>query len=65
MEWTHLGDNCEYQIEGKTLLIKIDLDAAGVRSASGKSLIIASTRGNMSVDGVHVGLNVYRMTNRK
>jgi len=52
-------------VENGVLTIKADLDKAGVRSASGKTLVLASTRGNVAVpDGnggvVFLGLNVYR-----
>ncbi len=52
------------EVNGKTMTITIDLGVQGVRSASGKSIVLCSTRGNqaMDVDGstVYVGLNVYR-----
>jgi hypothetical protein len=35
------------EIKGKTLVITIDLDEAGVPSTSGKSKVHASTRGNI------------------
>ena len=49
--------------EDKILTIKVDLKQSFGPSASGKSEIIASTEGNVSLDGDHgvkVGLNVYR-----
>ena len=46
--------------DGKTLNITVDLSAQGVPSKSGKSMVVASTRGNMSMGDVQVGLNVYR-----
>jgi len=49
--------------EDKILTIKVDLKQSFGPSASGKSEIIASTEGNISLDGDHgvkVGLNVYR-----
>lgn len=55
------GDNVTYEVQGKKLTIQVDLSAEGRRSASGKTVVIASTRGNVEVaDGVFVGLNVYR-----
>lgn len=49
-------------IEGEgTLTILIDTTAPGVPSASGKSMVLASTRGNVTLDsGVTIGINVYR-----
>ena len=46
--------------DGKTLVIEIDLTAKGTPSASGKSLVIATTRGNIPVNGFTLGLNVYK-----
>lgn len=49
---------------GKKLVIEVDLSAEGEPSKSGKSTVIASTRGNRTVKTdsgeVVVGLNVYR-----
>jgi hypothetical protein len=59
-EYQRLGENCEYQIEGDNLTIRVNLKADGARSASGKSIVIASTRGAANVNGVNIGLNVYR-----
>ncbi len=55
--------NVEFQVEGNSLLIIVDLSQELGESASGKSVIIASTGGNVSVPGsedIKVGLNVYR-----
>jgi hypothetical protein len=38
------------EIKGKKLIIEIELDAEPKNSASGKSLVIASTRGNVKTD---------------
>ena len=46
--------------DGKTLVIEIDLTAKGTLSASGKSMVIATTRGNININGVTLGLNVYK-----
>ncbi len=52
-------------IEGGFLVIKVPLNPTPVRSASGKTLVVASTHGNkqteVEVDGrpVIVGLNAY------
>lgn len=56
-------ENVEMSIEGKTLTIRIDLTKEFGRSASGKSIRVASSAGNKPVpghDGMMIGLNVYR-----
>lgn len=55
-----LGRGIEYAIEGRALVLRIDLDGDQGPSSSGKSTIVASTGGNQSVAGVKVGVNVYR-----
>ena len=63
-----LGQNVEVTIndgkKGKRLVIEVDLSAAGEPSKSGKSVVIASTKGNKAIleAGVVLGLNVYRKT---
>ena len=54
--------NVEMKIEGTTLTIKVDLSKEFGPSASGKTTIIASTEGNVSIPNREekVGLNVYR-----
>ncbi|MBW6484543.1 MAG: hypothetical protein M0P74_03165 [Syntrophales bacterium] len=55
--------NVEMKVEGNVLTIKVDLSKDFGPSSSGKTVIIASTEGNISVDGheeAKVGLNVYR-----
>jgi hypothetical protein len=51
-------------VEGTKMIIEVDLSAKGEPSKSGKSIIIASTRGNKKIQTpageVLVGLNVYR-----
>ena len=55
----------EAKIEGKKLVITVDLEGPPVPSKSGKTLVVASSRGNAPtaaiVDGqpVIVGLNAY------
>ncbi len=54
--------NVQMTVEGDILTIKVDLSKEFGPSASGKTIIIASTEGNMPLpdrDEV-VGLNVYR-----
>lgn len=55
--------NVEFQVEGDQLVIVVDLSQEFGESASGKSVIIATTGGNVAVPGcedIKVGLNVYR-----
>lgn len=55
--------NVEMQIEGSILIIKVDLSKEFGPSASGKTIIISSTEGNVSVpdrEEIKVGLNVYK-----
>jgi hypothetical protein len=56
--------NVEMKVEKKNLVITVDLTKEFGRSKSGKTITIASTKGNVKVDGpngeVSVGLNVYK-----
>jgi hypothetical protein len=54
--------NVEMAIEGTMLTIRVDLSKEFGPSASGKTTIIASTEGNVTIPGREekVGLNVYR-----
>jgi len=55
--------NVEMKLDGDILTIKVDVTKEFGPSSSGKTIIIASTEGNISVpdkDDVKIGLNVYR-----
>jgi len=54
--------NVEMSLNGNILTIKVDLTKEFGPSASGKTIIIASTEGNVAVGDrpEKVGLNVYR-----
>jgi hypothetical protein len=54
--------NVRLTVEGNILTIRVDLAKEFGPSASGKTIIIASTEGNISVPDREekVGLNVYR-----
>lgn len=55
--------NVEMKKRGNKLTITIDLGAKGSPSSSGKTIVLASTRGNKSVPGtddIKIGLNCYR-----
>jgi len=55
--------NCEMNLDGNVLTIKIDITKEFGVSSSGKSIIISSTEGNVSIperDEIKIGLNVYK-----
>lgn len=54
--------NVEMKVEGNVLTITVDLSQNFGKSSSGKSIIIASTEGNVTVPGREekIGLNIYR-----
>ena len=54
--------NVEMTVAGNQLTIKVDLSKEFGPSASGKSIIVATTEGNVSVldRDEKIGLNVYR-----
>ncbi len=56
-------ENVDMTVEGDILTIKVDLAKSFGPSASGKTIRIASTKGNISVpenDDIKIGLNVYK-----
>ena len=56
--------NIDMKVEGRILTIKIDLTKEHGESSSGKSILVATTEGNMSIpeaeDGMKIGINVYK-----
>jgi hypothetical protein len=54
--------NVDMKVEGSTLIIRVDLSKEFGPSSTGKTTIIASTEGNVSIPDrdEKVGLNVYR-----
>lgn len=54
------GFTHELSKDGKALIIKVDLSGDEGPSKSGKTRVVASSRGNISVGDVKLGLNVYR-----
>lgn len=55
--------NVEMSVQGNILTIKVDISKEFGPSSSGKTIIIASTEGNISVpekEDVKIGLNVYK-----
>jgi hypothetical protein len=55
--------NVEIAVDANILTIKVDLTKEFGPSSSGKTIIIASTEGNVSIPGAEdkkIGLNVYK-----
>jgi hypothetical protein len=54
--------NIEMKVEGTVLTIRVDLSKEFGPSSTGKTIIIASTEGNVTIPNREekVGLNVYR-----
>jgi hypothetical protein len=54
--------NVNWEVKGDKLIIEIDLTKDFGPSKSGKTITIASTRGNQKIEGTDaiIGLNVYK-----
>ena len=56
--------NVETKVDNGVLIIKVQLNKTFGPSRSGKTIIIASTEGNASIDQsgerIYLGLNVYK-----
>ena len=55
--------NCEMKLDGNILTITVDVSKEFGKSSTGKSIIVSSTEGNVSVPGnedIKIGVNVYR-----
>ena len=54
--------NVELKVEGTILTISVDLSKEFGPSSSGKTTIIATTEGNISIPGrdEKIGLNIYK-----
>ncbi|MBL8075247.1 MAG: hypothetical protein JNL29_12850 [Nitrospira sp.] len=54
--------NVEMSVEGTILTIKVDLSKEFGPSSTGKTIIVASTEGNVTIPDRQekIGLNVYR-----
>ena len=60
--------NVEMRIDGTILTITVDLAKEFGPSASGKTTIVATTEGNVSIPGhetIKAGLNVYKKKGRE
>ena len=58
--------NIDMQVQGDILTVKVDLKKEFGPSASGKTTIIATTEGNVTVpehENIKIGINVYRKNN--
>lgn len=55
-------ENVKWEVKDNKLIIEIDLTKESGLSKSGKTITIASTRGNQKIDGTDavIGLNVYK-----
>ncbi len=55
-------DNVKWEVKDNKLIIEIDLTKEFGLSKSGKTITIASTRGNQEIEGTDavIGLNVYK-----
>jgi hypothetical protein len=55
-------ENVKWEVKDNKLTIEIDLTKEFGRSKSGKTITIASTKGNQKIEGtdVIIGLNVYK-----
>lgn len=58
------GEGFTAKVQNGKLLIEVDLNREGVPSRSGKTMVIASSRGNLNIGDVTLGLNVYRKRQR-
>ena len=55
--------NVEMSVDGSVLTIRVDLEKDFGPSASGKTIIIATTEGNVAIPGFvekKIGLNIYK-----
>jgi hypothetical protein len=62
-----IGQNIQIEVKGDKAIITIDLSKRGGLSSSGKSVIVATTSGNVTIPGTQVvlGLNAYVKANGK
>jgi hypothetical protein len=55
--------NVEMKVDGRMLIITVDLTKEFGKSSSGKTTIVATTAGNVTVPGhddIKIGLNCYK-----
>ena len=55
-------ENVKASVKGSILTLEVDLSKRGAKSSTGKTVRVASTEGNLPVDGypdIKFGLNVF------
>ena len=58
---TTIGSGIHVRIDGDEITMRFSAAGAGTPSRSGKTMIVASTSGNVTLpNGITVGLNAYR-----
>jgi hypothetical protein len=62
MKKGEMMQNVDWEVKDNKLIIEIDLTKDFGPSKSGKTITIASTRGNQKIEGTNavIGLNVYK-----
>lgn len=60
IQLTKIAENVMAEEKDGLLVLTIDTRKPGTLSATGKSMVIASTRGNVPVAGGSLGLNFYK-----
>ena len=57
-----IGENIECEVKGTKIILELDISGSGTPSASGKSLVFATTRGNVQIPNspFTLGLNLYK-----
>lgn len=58
-----MSKNIDFKVDKKKLTITVDLSKEFGKSKSAKSIVIATTEGNVTIegtDGVKAGINIYR-----
>ena len=58
----NLGNGITASVSGDTLTLTVKLSLPGQPSATGKTMVVASTRGNVVIpgtNGITIGLNAY------
>jgi predicted PP-loop superfamily ATPase len=59
-----IGQNVEYNVDGNIMTIRVDLSKEFGPSKSQKTIMVASSGGNVSIEGIKlrrkIGLNIYK-----
>ena len=55
-------ENVKWEVKDNKLIVEVDLSVESGLSKSGKTITIASTKGNQKIEGTDaiIGLNVYK-----